>query len=420
MRLRALTIVAAVAAMVGGVAAPPPWPAGPPGHAAGPAVRPDPLHDRRGPAHPRPQLAQPRLRVRLRLRQGQPVHDGQRLRHGRGAAVPVLRADRHGHPARQRRRRQQPGLRPVLPADHRLRRGAAAWRRAVSPTEQQVEAGYVKGYNTYLAHVGGAAGVPDPTCRGQAWVKPITLLDSYLRFYQLMLLSSSERGDQGISRGRAAEGSGQRTAQPSAAASAAGPGARSPPPGGHQRRSMGSNAVAIGSAGTRDHRGLLLGNPHFPWIGTERFFQAQLTIPGKINVTGASLYGVPLDPHRAQRVGGVEPHRVDRVPVHPVPAHPGEGPPDGVPAERQGRGDDPAQGHRSWRKQPDGSLASVTHTLWWTRYGPVFNNLEGISLPWSTARRSPSPTPTPATSPGRSTPGSASTARPPPSRCWRS
>ena len=35
-------------------------------------------------------------------------------------------------------------------------------------------------------------------------------------------------------------------------------------------------------------------------------------------------------------------------------------------------------------KQPDGKLAPVTHTLWWTRYGPVFNNLEGISLPWTT------------------------------------
>ena len=71
--------------------------------------------------------------------------------------------------------------------------------RALSPTEKQVEVGYVKGYNAYLAHVGGAAGVPDPTCRGQAWVKPITLMDSYLRFYQLMLLSSSGAVIQGIS-----------------------------------------------------------------------------------------------------------------------------------------------------------------------------------------------------------------------------
>ena len=45
-------------------------------------------------------------------------------------------------------------------------------------------AGYVAGYNHYLASVGGAAGVPDPTCRGQAWVKPITALDAYLLIYE--------------------------------------------------------------------------------------------------------------------------------------------------------------------------------------------------------------------------------------------
>jgi len=37
-------------------------------------------------------------------------------------------------------------------------------------------------------------------------------------------------------------------------------------------------------------------------------------------------------------------------------------------------------------KQPDGSLAPVHHTFWWTRYGPMFNNLEGISLPWGTTQ----------------------------------
>ncbi len=39
---------------------------------------------------------------------------------------------------------------------------------------------------------------------------------------------------------------------------------------------------------------MLLGNPHFPWQGSERFYQAQLTIPGKINASGASLFGVPV------------------------------------------------------------------------------------------------------------------------------
>jgi acyl-homoserine-lactone acylase len=37
-------------------------------------------------------------------------------------------------------------------------------------------------------------------------------------------------------------------------------------------------------------------------------------------------------------------------------------------------------------KQPDGSLAPVRHTFWWTRYGPVFNNLQGIALPWGTSQ----------------------------------
>src|SRR3954451_21338887 len=56
----------------------------------------------------------------------------------------------------------------------------------------------------------------------------------------------------------------------------------------------GSNAIAVGRDGTRDHRhGLLLGNPHLPWEGTDRFYQAHLTIPGRLDVQGASLYGVP-------------------------------------------------------------------------------------------------------------------------------
>src|SRR5215213_5680325 len=57
---------------------------------------------------------------------------------------------------------------------------------------------------------------------------------------------------------------------------------------------LGSNAVALGKQATKDGKGLLLGNPHFPWDGPERFYQAQLTIPGETDVAGASLFGVPL------------------------------------------------------------------------------------------------------------------------------
>src|SRR5439155_650285 len=56
---------------------------------------------------------------------------------------------------------------------------------------------------------------------------------------------------------------------------------------------IGSNAVALGRAATRNGSGLMLGNPHFPWDGTERFYEAHATIPGKVNVIGGSLFGVP-------------------------------------------------------------------------------------------------------------------------------
>jgi acyl-homoserine-lactone acylase len=145
---------------------------------------------------------------------------------------------------------------------------------------------------------------------------------------------------------------------------------------------MGSNAVAIGSAGTRDHRGLLLGNPHFPWIGTERFYQAQLTIPGKINVTGASLYGVPLVlighnanvawSHTVSTAFRFTPFQLTLVKGHPT--------------EYRQNGKAVAMTPRKvtvLAKQANGKLTKVRHTLWWTRYGPVFNNLEGIPLAWT-------------------------------------
>jgi len=254
--------------------------------------------------------------------------------------------------------------------------------QGLNPDEKQTEAGYVKGYNAYLAHVGGAKGVPDPTCRGQAWVKPITLQESYLRFYQLMLESSGDVVIQGITE-----------AVPPKAAQAAHPAAANPARTARElatawrahTSTLGSNAVAIGSAGTRDHLGLLLGNPHFPWIGTERFYQAQLTIPGKINVTGASLYGVPLVlighnenvawSHTVSTAFRFTPFQLTLVKGHPT--------------EYLQNGKAVAMAPRKvtvMAKQPNGKLAPVTHTLWWTRYGPVFNNLEGIPLAWTTSQ----------------------------------
>src|SRR3954470_440367 len=57
--------------------------------------------------------------------------------------------------------------------------------------------GYVAVYDKYLADT-GVDNLPDPRCRGAAWVKPISELDAYRRFYQLALLASQTVAIDGI------------------------------------------------------------------------------------------------------------------------------------------------------------------------------------------------------------------------------
>jgi acyl-homoserine-lactone acylase len=253
----------------------------------------------------------------------------------------------------------------------------------------QIEEGYVQGYNHYLASVGGAKGISDPTCRGQAWVKPITLADSFLRFYQLMLTNSEGALIQGIAEAAPPATPPSTTRNTPQARSMTLPGQAAAirdlaARWGKTFTTSGSNAVAIGSAGTRNHRGLLLGNPHFPWIGPERMYQAQLTIPGQINVTGASLYGVPLVlighntnvawSHTVSTAVRFTPYQLAIVPSHPT-----EYLENGRPVAMTSR---PVT---VTVREPAGKLGLVTRMLYSTRYGPVFNNLLGVSVPWTTS-----------------------------------
>ena len=56
---------------------------------------------------------------------------------------------------------------------------------------------------------------------------------------------------------------------------------------------LGSNAYAVGAALSHNGQGLLVGNPHFPWFGPGRFYQMHLTVPGELDVIGASLPPFP-------------------------------------------------------------------------------------------------------------------------------
>jgi acyl-homoserine-lactone acylase len=243
-------------------------------------------------------------------------------------------------------------------------------------------AGYVKGYNRYLASVGGSRGVPDPRCRGASWVRPITAADVYRRFYQLIELASGDVVIQGIAEAApptpvttlGSSLSPQRTAQLIA---------QRLPEGGIG--AIGSNAVAIGKAGSRDHKhGVLLGNPHFPWVGTERFYQAQIDIPGQADVEGSSLFGVPLIlightatmawSHTVSTAFRFTPFQLTLVPGSPTTYLY-----DGQPEQMTSRT------VTVQVLQPDGTVKPTSRTLYSSRFGPIFNSLEGVPLPWTPA-----------------------------------
>ncbi|HEX5909487.1 MAG TPA: penicillin acylase family protein, partial [Thermoleophilaceae bacterium] len=151
------------------------------------------------------------------------------------------------------------------------------------PELRQATRGFVRGYNAYLADVGGAKGLSDPRCKGEPWVRPITEQDLYRRYFQLGELVSGLIALDGIA-----------NAAPVGATSSS---TRSGMVRELGRRKtglgVGSNAWGLGGDATDNGKGAVVGNPHFPWAGSERFYQSHVTVPGQIDVSGGTLYGVP-------------------------------------------------------------------------------------------------------------------------------
>ncbi|WP_084307232.1 acylase [Phytopseudomonas flavescens] len=154
----------------------------------------------------------------------------------------------------------------------------AEFRAAQSPAVRQLLSGYVKGFNRYLADADQPA-----SCRGAAWLRPLQE-DDLVRLVRRLLVEG------GL--GQFAE----------AVVSAAPPGASAARVGESPslarladfRLERGSNAIAVGGQRTENGKGRLLANPHFPWSGGLRFYQMHLTIPGRLDVMGAALPGLPV------------------------------------------------------------------------------------------------------------------------------
>lgn len=157
----------------------------------------------------------------------------------------------------------------------------AAFWKAQSPQIQQRMEGYVAGYNRYLKEQGAPA-----QCQA-AWVRPLVVEDLVKLTRRLLV----EGGVGQFAEALVGAKPPQVTAsvQPSAKAfelAAAN----------QQRFSLdrGSNAVAVGRDRSFNGRGMLLANPHFPWVGGMRFYEMHLTIPGQLDVMGAALPGLPV------------------------------------------------------------------------------------------------------------------------------
>jgi acyl-homoserine-lactone acylase len=233
--------------------------------------------------------------------------------------------------------------------------------------------GYVAGYNKYLADT-GVANLPDPTCRGADWVKPITEIDAYRRFYQLALLASQTIAIDGIA-------SAQPPAPGDTSAQAAPQQLADQLSGVLPIDGIGSNAYGLGSEATDNGRGMVLANPHFPWDGPERFYQSHLTIPKKLNVSGGSLFGVPLVlightqnlawSHTVSTAFRFTPFEETLVPGSPTTYLY-----DGQPRQME------RNTVTVTVKTPSG-LEQRSRTLYSTHHGSVITSLAGVPLPWT-------------------------------------
>ncbi|WP_083294497.1 penicillin acylase family protein [Burkholderia plantarii] len=247
------------------------------------------------------------------------------------------------------------------------------YRGSQPPELRQLISGFAAGYDRYLAGIraGGAPG-RHAACRAAPWLAAISDDDIYRRLYAANLAGGEAYFIPAIANARPPAGAALHaddTAGRAAPAAAmfAGLDADAMHVGGHH--GIGSNGIAFGRDATHGEP-ILLGNPHWFWSGPDRFYQAQLTIPGRLNVSGASFLGVPVimigyndavawthTVSGARRFGLFQltlaaddptAYRVDgrRVAMTPVVLT--------VPVRRS-----------------DGTLANVTRTLYRSRYGPV-------------------------------------------------
>ncbi len=273
---------------------------------------------------------------------------------------------------------------------HRALLTPAVLAHAQRDQPAQVEAltgGWVAGYNRYLKDHPPESRPVD--CRDAAWVQPIDRDDAARLAVAVGIRYGLGRAQPAVLSAR------PPAAPPTPAATAAGD-AGSDDRGSALRReggdaslgspssfgspsSLGSNAIAFGRDATASRRGLLLGNPHYPWEGADRFHAMHLTIPGQLDSMGAGLLtsllvsiGFNRDVAWTHTVSTAR--RATLFALQLVP---------GKPTHYRWGSGIRALERRTISVEvlgPDGKLAQHAQDVWMSHLGPVVADAE---LPWT-------------------------------------
>lgn len=241
------------------------------------------------------------------------------------------------------------------------------------PTENRVwVTGYAAGYNKYIREVGREN--ITSWCKGADWVREITPEDIVARF-QLLAQTMPRVAGMMVAARPPVAGDQKKSSQ-----------VKFTPPAyaeiirGAGKRQMGSNGWAFGKERTENGHGMLLGNPHYPWTGPNRFWEKQLTIPGKMNIYGVNLIGMPGVAigfnkaigwtHTVSNSERLTFYRLDLVPGDPTSYYY-----DGKIRKMT------AQKVTVAVRGRDGTLTQTDHTVWFSHYGPM---VVLPKIPWTT------------------------------------
>ncbi|MEH6564733.1 MAG: penicillin acylase family protein [Halopseudomonas sp.] len=246
--------------------------------------------------------------------------------------------------------------------------------------------GFAAGYSRYVEEIKDGEH-PDrhADCRNAEWLQTIDEDDVLRRLIALNLAASSANWVTEIT-----------SAQPPAPAGAAAARTLSAPLATDndelttdrfavgREEGIGSNTLAFGADSTEDGRSLLFANPHWYLLGVDRFYQLHMTVPGELDISGASIMGAPMvlmgfndNVAWAHTVSTAR-----RFTLYQLQLKSGD--PTTYIKDDEEKSLTPHE-ITVQVKGEDTNLSEVTRTLYTSEYGPMIN-LSGLGLPgWSSA-----------------------------------